>query len=151
MSESLWPYDSSVHGILQARILEWLAMSSSSISSLMSSALAGQFLTTSTMWANSLLQFSLVQSLSHVRLFATWWTWGLPAHHQLLDLLKLISIESVMPSNHLLLSPPFSTTLNLSQHQGLFKWVSSFHQVAKVLEFQIQHQSFQRTPRTDLL
>ena len=40
---------------------------------------------------------------------------------------------------------------NLSQHQGLFKWVSSWHQVAKVLEFQLQHQSFQWTPRTDLL
>ena len=46
------------------------------------------------------------------------------------------------------LSPP---ALNLSQHQGLFKWVSTSHQVAKVLEFQLQHQSFQWTPRTDLL
>ena len=46
---------------------------------------------------------------------------------------------------------PFSSCLNLSQHQGLFKWVSSSHQVAKVLEFQLQHQSFQWTPRTDLL
>ena len=45
-------------------------------------------------------------------------------------------------------SPP---ALNLSQHHGLFKWVSSSHQVAKVLEFQLQHQSFQWTPRTDLL
>ena len=45
-------------------------------------------------------------------------------------------------------SPP---ALNLSQHQGLFKWVKSSHQVAKVLEFQLQHQSFQWTPRTDLL
>ena len=40
---------------------------------------------------------------------------------------------------------------NLSQHQGLFQWVSSSHQVAKVLEFQLQHQSFQWTLRTDLL
>ena len=45
-------------------------------------------------------------------------------------------------------SPP---ALNLSQHQGLFKWVSSSHQVAKVLEFQLQHQSFQWTHRSDLL
>ena len=44
------------------------------------------------------------------------------------------------------LSPP---ALNLSQHQGLFQWVSSSYQVAKVLEFQLQHQSFQWTPRTD--
>ena len=50
--------------------------------------------------------------------------------------------SSVVPS------PP---ALNLSQHQGLFKWVSSLHQVGKVLEFQLQHQSFQWTPRTDLL
>ena len=43
-----------------------------------------------------------------------------------------------------------SPALSLSQHQGLFKWVISLHQVAKVLEFQLQHQSFQWTPRTDL-
>ena len=42
-------------------------------------------------------------------------------------------------------SPP---TFNLSQHQGLFKSVNSSHQVARVLEFQLQHQSFQWTPRT---
>ena len=50
--------------------------------------------------------------------------------------------SSVVPS------PP---AFNLSQHQGLFKGVSSLHQVAIVLEFQLQHQSFQRTPRTGLL
>ena len=49
------------------------------------------------------------------------------------------------------LSSPSPPALNLSQHQGLFKWVSSSHQVAKVLEFQLQCQSFQLTPRTDLL
>ena len=53
------------------------------------------------------------------------------------------------PASHPLSSP--SPTLNLSQHQGLFKWVSSSHEVAKVLEFQLQHQSVQSTPRTDLL
>ena len=46
---------------------------------------------------------------------------------------------------------PFSSHLQSSQHQGLFKWVSSLHQVAKILEFQLQRQSFQWTPRTDLL
>ena len=46
---------------------------------------------------------------------------------------------------------PFSSHFNLSQHQDLFKWVSFPHQVAKVLEFQLQHQSFQWAPRTDLL
>ena len=46
---------------------------------------------------------------------------------------------------------PLSSPFNLSQHQGLFKWVSSSHQVAKVLEFKLQHQSFQWTFRTDFL
>ena len=54
-----------------------------------------------------------------------------------------MSIKSVTPSNHLIRSPPSPPACNLSQHQGLFKWVSSLHQVAKVLEFQLQHQSFQ--------
>ena len=46
---------------------------------------------------------------------------------------------------------PFSCCPHPSRHQGLFQWVSSSHQVAKVLEFQLQHQSFQWTTRTDLL
>ena len=45
----------------------------------------------------------------------------------------------------------FSPAFHLSQHQGLFNWVSSLHQVAKVLEFQLQHQSFQWLFRTDFL
>ena len=49
------------------------------------------------------------------------------------------------------LSSPSPPDFNLSQHQGLFQWLSSSHQVAKVLEFQLQHQSFQWTSRTDLL
>ena len=56
--------------------------------------------------------------------------------------------DAIQPSHPL---SSFSTSLNLSQHQGLFKWVSTLHQVAKVLEFQLQNQSFQRTPGTDLL
>ena len=56
---------------------------------------------------------------------------------------KLMFIESVMPSNHLILCCPLLfLPSNFSQHQGLFQWVSSSHQVAKVLEFQLQHQSF---------
>ena len=42
-------------------------------------------------------------------------------------------------------------SFNLSQHQGLYQWISSSHQVAKILEFQFQHQSFQWTPRSDFL
>ena len=63
---------------------------------------------------------------------------------------KPMSIESVMPPNHLILCRPLLLPpSNLSQHQGLFKQVSSPHQVAKVLEFQLQHQSYQST--TNLL
>ena len=65
--------------------------------------------------------------------------------------LKPMSTELVMPSNHLILCHPLLLLSSISQHQGLFKWVSSSHQVAKILEFQFQHQSFQWTPRTDLL
>ena len=49
------------------------------------------------------------------------------------------------------LSSPSPLALNPSQHQGLCKWVNSLHEVAKVPELQLQHQSFQWTPRTDLL
>ena len=64
-------------------------------------------------------------------------------------LLKLMSIKLAMPSNHLILSSPSPPAFNLSQRQGLFQWASSSHQVAKVLEFHLQHQSFQRIFRTD--
>ena len=59
-------------------------------------------------------------------------------------------VRDAIQSSHPL-SAPSPPPFNLSQHQGLFQWVSSSHQVAKVLEFQLQHQSFQWTPRTDLL
>ena len=77
---------------------------------------------------------------------------GLPVHHQLLEpnQTRVHQVSDAIQSSHLLLSPS-PPALNLSQHQGLFKWVSSSHEVAKVLEFQLQHQSFQWTPRTDLL
>ena len=94
-----------------------------------------------------IFQFGSVQSLSHVRLFATPWTAACQASLSITNsqsLLKLMSIELVMPSNHLiLLLSPSRPAFNLSQHQGLFRCVSSSHQVAKVLEFQLQHQSFQ--------
>ena len=77
---------------------------------------------------------------------------GLPIHHQLPEFTQTHvhwNSDAIQPSHPLLSpSPP---ALNLSQHQGLFKWVSSLHQVAKLLEFQHQHQSFQWTPKTHLL
>ena len=54
------------------------------------------------------------------------------------SLLRLMSIESVMPSNRLILCRPSSPAFNLSQHQGLFQWVRSSNQVVKVLELQLQ-------------
>ena len=77
------------------------------------------------------------------------WFNGHEAGQNSRSLIKLMSFESVMPSNHPLSSP--YPTFSLSQHHGLFKWVTSSHQVAKVLEFQFQHQSFQWTFRTDFL
>ena len=81
-------------------------------------------------------QFSSVQSLSRVQFFATSWTAAGQASLSITNffsLLKLMSIESGMPSNHLLSpSPP---AFSISKHQGLLQWVSSSHQVAKGLEF----------------
>ena len=77
---------------------------------------------------------------------------GLPVHHQLVEFTQTHVHpvgDAIQPSHPLSFpSPPAS---NPSQHQGLFQWVNSLHEVAKVLEFQPQHQSFQWTPRNDLL
>ena len=71
---------------------------------------------------------------------------GLPVHHQLQESTQIhvhwVS-DAIKPSHPL--SSSFPPALNLSQHQGLFKWVSSPHQMAKLLEFQLQHQSLQWT------
>ena len=76
---------------------------------------------------------------------------GLPVHHQFPESTQTHVHwvnDAIQPSHPL--SSPSPPALNLSQHQGLFNCVSSSHQVAKVLEFQLQHQSFQWTLRTDL-
>ena len=76
---------------------------------------------------------------------------SLPVHHQLPKLSKTHAHQvgdAIQPS-HPLSSP--SSAFNLSQHQGLFKWISSSHRVAKVLEFQLQHHSFQWIFRVDFL
>ena len=69
---------------------------------------------------------------------------GLPVHHQLPELVQthVHWVYDVIQPSHPLLSPS-PPAFNLSQHHGLFKWVSSSHHVPKVLEFQLQHQSFQ--------
>ena len=67
------------------------------------------------------------------------------------SLLKLMSIESVMPCNHLILCRPLLLPPSIFPSIRVFQWVSSLHQVAKVLELQLQHQSFQWIFRTDFL
>ena len=82
---------------------------------------------------------------------------GLPVHYQLPEFTQTHAHrvdDAIQPSHPL--SSPSPPAPNPSQHQGLlhqglFQWVNSSHEVAKVLEFQLQHQSFQGTPRTDLL
>ena len=105
--------------------------------------------------------FSSVQSLSRVQRLVTPWitarqaslsitnswsspklTWSSP---------KLTCMESVMPSSHLILCHPLLLLPPIPPSISLFQWVNSSHEVAKVLEFQLQHHSFQWTPRTDLL
>ena len=83
------------------------------------------------------LWFSSVQSLSHVQFFGTPRSAACQASVSITNsqsLLKLTSIDSVMPSNHLILYRPLPT-FNHSQHQDLLQWVSSSHQMAKVLQF----------------
>ena len=99
-------------------------------------------------WA---IKFSSVQLLSHVQLFVIPMdrsTPVLPVYHQLLESIQIhvhwVS-DAIQPFHPL--SCPSLPTLNLFQHQGLFKWVSSLHHVAKVLEFQLQHHFFQWTLR----
>ena len=77
---------------------------------------------------------------------------GLPVHHQLPEFTQthVHRVSDAIQPFHPLLSPS-PPTFNLSQHQSLFKWVISSHQLSKVLEFQLQHQSFQWIFRTDFL
>ena len=112
--------------------------------------------------------FSSVQSFSHVRLVSTPFQFqfslsvvsdsmncsipGFPVHHQLPELTQshVPWIGNAIQPSHPL-SSPYPPAFNLSQHQGLFQWVSSLHKVAKVLQFQLRHQSFQWLFKTDFL
>ena len=175
---------SSVHGILQARIQEWVAISFSRGSSwprsrILVSCIAGRFFMdwpareSLTLWCiikgsfllwlcpsiriylSPSLQFSLVQLLSCV--------WLLRPHglqHGRLPRPSPQPLRPAQPHVHGVcdiiqpsypLSSPSSPAFNLVHHQGLFQWVSSLHPVSKVLELQLQRQSFQRIFRTDFL
>ena len=97
------------------------------------------------------IQFS---SVAQSCLFETPWT---SAHQSSLsitnsqNLPKLMSIESVMPSNHLILCHPLFSRLQSFPASESFPWIGSSHQVAKALAIQLQHQAFQWIYRTDFL
>ena len=140
---------SSVHGILQARILEWVAISFSRGSSwprdgTQLSNTAGRLFTN---WATREVTFSplLKSNLCFVS-----WMWGFDTWYEpwCPSFPRIKNFYAIQTSHPLSPSPP---AFNLSQHQGLFKWVSSSHQVAKVLELLLQHLSFQWIFRTDFL
>ena len=98
--------------------------------------------------------FSSVQSLSHVQLFVTTLTEALQASLSIPNsqsLLKLMSIKLVMPYNHLILCRPLLHLASIFPSIRIFSNVSTSHQVTKVLEFQLQHQSFKSIFRTDFL
>ena len=78
-------------------------------------------------------------------------TRGLPVPHHLLKFAQVhvhCIGDAIQPSHPLM--PSSSSVLNLSQHQRLIQWVSCSHQMTKILEFQLQHQSFQQVFRVDL-
>ena len=99
-------------------------------------------------------QFNSVQSLSRFQLFAIPW---ITVHQASLSItnsrssLRLTSIQSVMPSSHLILCRPLLLLPSIPPSIRVFSNESTSHEVAKVLEFQLQHHSFQRNPRVDLL
>ena len=181
------PPGSSFHGILQARILEWVTIPFSRESSwpreqTLVSCKVGRFFTfratrelawifkpifqkknnnnnkkknhiLSSLQLKQVVQFSSVtQSCPTLCDLMNCNTPGLPVHHQLPEFTQTHAHrvgDAIQPSHPLSSSSPPAP--NPSQHQGIFQWVSSTHEVAKVLEFQLQHQSFQWTLRTDLL
>ena len=151
---------SSVHGIFQARMLKWVAIAFSRGSSQPRDRTQVSGISCNGRWTLPLshlgrltVQFSSVaQSCPTLCDPVNHSTPDLPVHHQLPEFTQTHVHwigDAIQPSHPL--SSPSPPALNLFQHQGLFKWVSSPHQVAKVLEFQLQHQSFQWTPSTDLL
>ena len=152
------PPGSSVHGILQARILEWVAIRSSRGSS----------------WPRDWTHISWVSCIVG-KLFTHWATWEASVQFSrsvVSDSLRPHGLQharllcrSPTPGAYSNLCPlshwchptisssvvPLSSCLQFSQHEGLFQWVGSSHQVAKVLTFQFQHQYFQWIFRTDFL
>ena len=153
---------SSVQGFSQARTVEWVAISSSRGSSgprdQTSISLHWQVDSLPLSHQGSSNNNLSVQFSSVVQLCLTLCdhmncsTPGLPVHHQLPEFTQthVHRVDDAIQASHPL-SSPSPPAPNPSQHQGLFQWINSSHEVAKVLDFQLQHLSFQWTPRTDLL
>ena len=101
------------------------------------------------------IYYKVVQSLSHVWPFATPWIIACQASLSFiisLSLLKIMCIELVMPSNHLILCHPLLFLPSIFASIRIYsQWIVSSHQVAKVLELQLQHQSFKWIFRVDFL
>ena len=120
---------------------------------LMPPALADGFFITNTTWETLNILFSpVVQSCLTLCDPMDCSTPGFPVHHQLPELTQTHVHwvgDAIQPSPPL--SSPSPLAFSLSQHQGLFQWVSSSHQVVKILELQLQHQSFQWIFRVDFL
>ena len=171
---------SFIRGILQARILEWVPISSSRGYSWPSNQPGSPALQADSLppespgkLTNSPREWEIrkniqslayeaafgrfncsVQLLSHFWLFVTPWTAGREASSFIINsrsLLRHMSIELVIPSNRLILCNPLLLLPSIFPSIRVFKWVSSLHQVSKVLEFQLEHQSFQWIFRTDFL
>ena len=140
----------AVHGVTKSWtwLSDWTEINISALSTLRSTAcLISQAVILIVIYCCSVAQLclTLCNSMSYS-------TPGLPVLHHLLQLAQTHVHwvgDATQPSSPL--SSPASPYFNLSQHQSLFKWVGSSWQVAQVLEFQLQHQSFQLIFRTDFL
>ena len=150
---------SSVHRILWARILELVAIPFSSGSSWSNNRTWVPLIAVESLPSEPrkphIHEFSSVQSLSRVRLFVTPWIAARQASLSITisrSSLKFMSIESVIPSNHLILCCPPSPLPSVFLSIRVFSNESTLRRRwPKVLECELQHQSFQWTPRTDLL
>ena len=142
---------SPIPGILQARTLEWVAIS---FSNAWKQKVKMKLL--SCVWLSNPMDCRLPGSPAHGIFQARVLEWVAIAFSVLSSaisqsLFKLMSIESVMLSNHLILHCPLLLLLSIFPTIATSQWVSSSHQVAKILALQLQHQSFQWIFKVDFL
>ena len=155
------PSGSSIHEVFQARILEWVAISYSRGSfqprdRTCIPCIAGGFLTSEPP-GKPLVKMDCCFCCSVAESCPTRCnpvecsTPGFPAIHRPLEFAQThVHCQWCHPAISSSVTS-FSSCFSISQHQGLFQWVSSLHHMAKVLEFQLQHQSFQWIFRVDFL